>query len=145
MKCQACDGVATNHVTEIRAGQPVEFHVCDAHLQTLDSVQTSPRAPTCHDGLTAFLQAPELAAVLRDKETRKKVVAYLLPTLCLALLDQKPEVRVMAAFRLMALGEDAQSAVGALQDALEDSDERVRQAAKIAMDSIQRKGFLWPL
>jgi hypothetical protein len=137
MKCQACDKAAVHHVTEIVAGAPAEYHVCEDHLQTLDSMGPPRIAPVVENGFGEFLRVPELVAALRDEETQKKVAAYLLPPLCLALLDPRPEVRVAAAFRLMALGENAQSAVGALQDALQDSDERVRQAARIARESIQ--------
>jgi hypothetical protein len=144
MKCQACDKAATNHVTEIVAGDPVEYHVCDVHLQTLDSIGTTSQATAPDNGFGAFMRAPELVKALQDQETRQKLAAYLLPPLCLALLDPKPEARVMAAFLLMALGGDAQSALGALQKALEDLDERVRQAAKIAAESIQsNKGPPW--
>jgi hypothetical protein len=144
MKCQACDKIATHHVTELVRGEPVEFHVCDAHLQTLDTIGPPPKATAPENAFGAFLRTPELAGALRDPEACKKLAAYLLPPLCLALLDPTPEARVAAAFRLMALGSDAQSALGALQKALEDPDERVRKAAKIAVDFLQsNEGSPW--
>jgi len=139
MKCQACDKPATLHVTDIVDGHPVERHVCDMHLETLEQCETTSKPDMRAKGFPAFITDTELGAILRDKETREKPAAYFLPPLCLALLDPKPEARVMAAFQLMMFGTDAQSAVGALQGALQDSDERVRKAARIALEHIQSK------
>jgi protein arginine kinase activator len=44
MKCQACDKPATNHVTEIVGGDPVEYHICDTHLQNLEAIERAPKA-----------------------------------------------------------------------------------------------------
>ncbi len=137
MKCQACDKPATHHVTELVANQPVEFHVCEAHLQDLESLGPYARPTKPDAGFASFVDAPELRAALRDPGVRKKMAAHLLPALCLALLDEQPEVRVAAAFRLMLLGPDARSACGALRDALSSPDERVRKAAQIALECIQ--------
>jgi HEAT repeat protein len=137
MKCQACDQAATHHVTEIVAGEAVEYHVCDTHLQNLEGLDKATREPKPSTGYAAFWANRELKAALRDEAARQKVAAHLLPPLCLALLDPRPEVKVVAAFRLMAFGPDARSVVGALQNALQDADERVRQAARIALEYIQ--------
>ena len=134
MKCQECDEPATHHVTEIVGGNPVEFHVCDRHLQDWEAIKKAPKASGPEKEFVATMIACELGKALCDQETRNKLAAYLLPALCLALLDPKPEVRVVAAFQLMGFGRNAQSAVGALRDALQDSDERVRNAARIALE-----------
>jgi HEAT repeat protein len=42
-----------------------------------------------------------------------------------------------AAYRLMQLGPDGRSAAGALRDALQDPDERVAKAARIALEYIE--------
>ena len=135
MKCQACDKPATHHVTEIVGGDPVEYHVCDMHLQNLEAIERAPKVRGPEKG--PFREVRKLGETLRDPETRKKLAAYLFPALCLALLDPKPEVRVVAAFQLMAYGRDAQSAVEALKDALQDPDKRVQQAARIALEYVQ--------
>jgi HEAT repeat protein len=139
MKCQACDKEATSHVTEIVAGSPVEYHVCDAHLQELDALKPADRPGRPASGIGAFMDDPGIREALRDREAREKVSAYLIPPLCLALLDQRPEVRIVAAFRLMVLGPDARSATGGLRDATRDPDERVRKAAEIALEHIQHE------
>jgi HEAT repeat protein len=110
----------------------------------LEKLEPAGRSNNPATGFSAFMEDPELCELLRDQEARQKVAAGLLPPLCLALLDQKPAVRVAAAFRLMALGPDAQSALGALRDALKDPDERVRKAAAIALEHIQNaQESLW--
>jgi HEAT repeat protein len=83
------------------------------------------------------MMACEVGEALGDQETVKNLAAYLPPALCLALLDPEPEVRVVAAFQLMAFGRDAQSAAEALKDALQDPDKRVQQAARIALEYVQ--------
>src|SRR5262249_16352569 len=123
MKCQNCDKAATHHVTEIVAGKPVEYHVCDTHLHNLDALPPAAALPGPKSGFGAFWRDPKLNEALRDAVARDKIAAYLLPVLCQALLDDNPEVRVSAAFRLMLLGGDARSTVGALQDARHDQDE----------------------
>ena len=68
---------------------------------------------------------------------RQKMAAYVLPALCVALLDHEPEVRLHAAFRIMQHGSDAKSALGALRDALDDSDERVRKVVEVSIKLIE--------
>jgi len=145
MKCQACEKAATHHVTEVADGKPVEYHVCERHLQDVDKLEPLSKSGCSVTGLSAFMAEPELRELLRDQEARQMVAACLLPPLCLALLDPKPEVKVAAVFRLMVLGPDAQSASGALRDTLEDPDERVHKAAKIALEHIQyaQEPFSW--
>jgi HEAT repeat protein len=87
----------------------------------------------------AFLGNTGIRKAMGDPEARKKVAAHLLPALCLALLDPKPEVKVIAIYHLMMLGPDAQSAIGALQDASLDSNESVRQAAGFALKIVEGK------
>jgi HEAT repeat protein len=137
MKCQACDQTATHHVTEIAAGEPVEFHVCDEHLQSLEDLKPSKVSHKAVNWFVTFLGDPEFRKALEDADARQKVAAHQLPALCLALLDEKPEVRITAVFRLTQLGPDARSAAGALRDALQDCDERVRRAAAIALEWIE--------
>jgi protein-arginine kinase activator protein McsA len=38
MKCQACDEQATHHVTDLVDGEPVEYHICEKHLENLNSL-----------------------------------------------------------------------------------------------------------
>jgi hypothetical protein len=132
-------------VTEIVAGKPVEYHLCDTHLQDVEKLEPVGKSHGPATGFCTFVGEPGLREMLRDPEARQKVAACLLPPLCLALLDEKPEVRVVAAFQLMAFGPDAQSVSGALRDALKDSDERVRKAAEIALEYIQesQEPFWW--
>jgi hypothetical protein len=137
MKCQACAEEATVHVTEIVAGKPVEYHVCGTHLQGLDTLAPAGVFTEPARGIGAFFNDARLREAWRDPAARETIAAHLVPALCLALLDQNAAVRVHAAFRLMALGGDARSALGALRDALRDPDERVRAAAEIAVEYIQ--------
>ena len=132
-----CDKPATHNVTEIASGDLVEYHVCDMDLQDLEAIKKAPQASGPEKEFVATVMACELGEALCDRETLKKLAAYLLPPLCLALLDPKSEVRVVAAFQLMAYGRDAQSAVEALKDALQDPDKRVQQAARIALEYVQ--------
>jgi hypothetical protein len=48
-------------------------------------------------------------------------------------------VRIVAVFHLMQLGPAARSALGAIEDALHDPDERVRKAAEIAIAYFKTK------
>jgi hypothetical protein len=139
MKCQACDQTATVHVTELAAGEPVEFHVCDDHLLSLEDLKPTKVFDKAVMGFGTFCVDPEFRKALEDLGARQKMAAHLLPALCLALLDEKPEVRVTALFRLMQLGPDARSAAGAMRDALQDSDERVRRAASIALEWVENE------
>jgi hypothetical protein len=135
MKCQACEKAATLHVTDITAGAPVEYHVCEAHFRDLETLPAPPKPPPT--GLRAFWHDPEVFAAMRDPGARMEMAAYLLPALCLALLDTRPEVRILAAYHLLRLGGDAGSALGALRQALQDADARVRRAARTALESIE--------
>jgi hypothetical protein len=123
MQCQSCNETATHHVTEIVDGQPVQFHVCEAL-----------HGPT---GPWAFWNHADIYQAMRDEEARKKLAAHLLPALCLALLDPKAELKILATFWLALLGSQARSALGALRDAEGDSDERVRTAAGLALKIIE--------
>jgi hypothetical protein len=137
MKCQACDKPVTCHVTDIVEGKPVEYHVCEEHARKVEGLEATRRARGPGMEFAAFVSDPQLREAMRDQQTRNKMAAHLLPPLCLALLDERPEVRVAAAYRLMTLHSDARSALGALQDALRDPDERVRKAADLALRYIQ--------
>src|SRR5262249_147116 len=136
MKCQSCDNQATLHVTEMVNGEPTEFHVCESHLDDLDKLKAAiERQSPGHDPEMAFLFNPEIGKALSDPEAQKKFAAHLLPALCLALLDPKPEVKIIALRHLMMFQQYAPSALGALQDALLDSNENVREAAKLVLKS----------
>jgi len=39
MKCQVCNETAVHHITDLAAGTPVEFHVCEAHFADLASLE----------------------------------------------------------------------------------------------------------
>jgi hypothetical protein len=129
MKCQECDQLATCHISEI-----VEKHLCDVHAEKLLGGKPPPI-----DKDTVFAKFWDDAAIsmaMRDPAGRQQFLAHLLPVLCLALLDKNPAVRVRTAFRLMLLGRDAQSTVGALRDALGDPEQHVRKAAQLALQHI---------
>lgn len=136
MKCQSCTKTATHHVTEIVDGQLVEYHVCEAHLPELDKLKAA-KEQQGPGGPWLFWNHADIYQAMRDEEARKKLAAHLLPALCLALLDAKPELKILATFWLAMLGSQAQSAVGALRDAQGDSDERVRTAAGLALKIIE--------
>jgi hypothetical protein len=133
MKCQECNEPATCHVTEIVAGKAVEYHVCEKHACELDSLQGKEAKQHPLGPMSGPFE------VLLDPVAREKLAAYLLPPLCLALLDENPAVRSLAAVWLSQIHEEAASAAGALRAALEDPDERVRSAARFALDMIERK------
>jgi hypothetical protein len=137
MKCQECGQPATNHVTEIVAGEFVEYHVCDTHLGNLEALKPAPLPDRRRTGFEAFLEDSRLQAAIMDPAVRQELAAHLLPPLCLALLHQKPEVRIAASFGLMQFGADGRSAEGALRDALQDADERVAKAASLALEYIK--------
>jgi len=136
LKCQSCGQPATQHVTEIVAGKPVEYHVCETHVRDLDSLQPAPKPDRSVRGFSAFWDDAKLREALHDPAVRQEMAAHALPALCLALLHQKPEVRIAAACHLMKLGSDGRSAIGALRDALRDPDERVAKAAKLALEQL---------
>jgi hypothetical protein len=129
-----------NHVTEIVAGKPVEYHVCDKHVQELDAIEPFSWPYQNATGFTAFFQDSQLREALREPIARQVLAAHVLPALCLALLDERPEVRIASAFRLVLLGADARPASGALRDALRDPDERVRKSARIALEYVETEG-----
>jgi HEAT repeat protein len=132
MKCQACEEQATHHVTELVAGKPEEYHVCEKHLQDLKGLEPErARQPP------PFLDDPEVRKALKDPVAAEKMSAYLLPVLCLALLDPNPEVRISSVFHLMGHGVFGKSAIQALRNALLDEDQRVRKAANVAIDWIE--------
>jgi hypothetical protein len=87
--------------------------------------------------METFWKDPKLRGVLGDPVVRQEMAAHLLPALCLALLHEKPEVRIAAVVHLLQLGPDARSAAGALRDALRDPDERVATAARIALEFLE--------
>jgi len=91
-------------------------------------------------GFGAFWDAAAIRGALEDPVVRQQLAAHLLPALCLALLDERPEVRIAAAFNIMRIGPNSRSAVSALRDALRDSDEHVRKAAAIALEFIETEG-----
>jgi hypothetical protein len=140
MKCQECDSAATLHVTEMMDGKPVEYHVCATHVGTLESLQPAAGPPVDESlfGRGWFFADPELMAAVRDRDARQKLAAFLLPALCLALADEKPEVRICAVFGHLWLGHDAVSTLGALRDALHDADTRVRRAAELAIAYLEK-------
>lgn len=136
MKCQSCDNQATLHVTEMVNGQPTGFHVCETHFDDLDKLKASIERQN-PNSLMALLGNPGIRGAIGDPEARKKVAAHLLPALCLALLNPKPEVKVIAIYHLIMLGPDARSAVGALQHARQDANKNVRHAAECALKCIE--------
>jgi hypothetical protein len=137
MNCQECGEVATHHVTEIVAGKLVEYHVCDKHVQELGTIEPFSWPYQHATGFMAFFQDPQLQEALREPAARQELAAHVLPALCLALLNERPEVRIVSAFRLLLLGADGRPAAGALRDALRDPDERVRKAARIALEWVE--------
>jgi hypothetical protein len=137
MKCQSCDQQATHHITEMVAGQPREYHLCEKHLQDWEHLPPPPKSLGPGTAFERLWNDSKIWEVLQDPAVKKEMAAHLLPALCLALLHQKPEVRTAAVFRLMQLGSDARSATAALRDALGDPDERVAKAARIALEYIE--------
>jgi hypothetical protein len=119
------------------AGEAREYHVCEKHLQDLEHLAPAPKSRQPGTPFEKICNDSDLRKVLHDPEVRQELAPHLLPALCLALLHQKPEVRMAAIFRLMRLGSDARSATGALRDAQRDPDERVAKAAQIALEYIE--------
>src|SRR5262245_44865932 len=143
MKCQECNQPATHHVTEIVAGEAVEYHVCDTHLGQLQGLNPAPKPKAT--SITSFLFDPELRTALQEADGRQKMAAHLLPALCLALQDARPETKILAAFHLARMGQNASSAAGALRDATQDSDTRVRKAAELALECLEdQEPQHWP-
>ncbi len=80
MKCQSCDNPATLHVTELIAGEPVEYHVCEAHGQDLDASKSAIQPDRRTSGFAAFLADPAFRDALLDPEVRtdwKSVLRHL--------------------------------------------------------------------
>jgi hypothetical protein len=94
MKCQSCDKPGTLHVTDIVAGKPVEYHVCETHFQDLDALEPASGLPRPATGFAAFWDDVRVREALQDKVAREKIAAHLLPALALALLDENPQVRL---------------------------------------------------
>jgi hypothetical protein len=79
-----------HHVTELVGGQPVEYHVCEVHVQDVESLKPAPPPRSSVIGSEAFFGDAHLRQVWSDREAHEKIAAYLLPPLCLALLDPRP-------------------------------------------------------
>ncbi|MCI0376036.1 MAG: hypothetical protein L0215_00370 [Gemmataceae bacterium] len=143
MKCQHCDQPATIHVTEMADGKAAELHVCEAHAHALSSPVPVSR-PEVGCSFWQFMTDGPLRDALQDARAAEKLAAHLLPALCLALLDEQPEVRIMGAYHLILFGPKASSALNALKNGLRDPDERVRTACAIAVGCIERsEGPYW--
>jgi hypothetical protein len=144
MKCQECDNAAVLHTTDIVNGKPVSHHVCSEHASdVLRADRLTPQqvpAPIVRQVMTD----PQLRTALLDPAARQKLAAGLLPSLIVALNDAQPEVRIQAAFRIMAFGADAESAIEPLRETLNDEDARVRKIAGAAIVQIQ-SGNGWSL
>jgi hypothetical protein len=134
LNCQTCDQPATHHVTEIIAGKPVEYHLCQTHLQDLEHLAPAPNPGTPFQALRSD---PAVGEALSDPAIWQEMAAHLLPALCLALLHEKPAMRIAAIYRLIQFGSYARSAAGALRDAIRDPDEHVAKAARTALDYIE--------
>jgi hypothetical protein len=137
MKCQGCDENATIHVTELADGKPVEYHVCEKHARELSSLKVTEARAHSPSSAYRWWDDAEIRSVFQDPISREKMAAYLLPALCVGLVDQNANVRVLAAFGLIQLGGDARSALGALRDAMDDPDDKVRRVAKLAIEFIE--------
>ncbi len=129
MKCQKCHETATHHITEIVEGKLLEYHVCEEHAGELEPLK-GPQGQGCSKALRSYDEALEPFC---DPAAQQKMAAYLLPALALALLDENAAVRILAANHMMFLEADAKSAIGALRDALNDPDDRVRTVADRAI------------
>jgi hypothetical protein len=147
MKCELCDEAATTHVTEMVDGKPTEHHVCETHARHLNALPPPSIPEHAPTGEVAFLLDTALLDALRDQGAQEKLLAHLLPALCVALLDPTPEIRIAATFFLTRIAADAESVKQALRDALNDQDERVRKASQIALESIEsgRRSWLWEI
>ena len=105
MKCQECDDAATKHVTEFVDSRPIEYHVCEKHFATLNSLKG--HDPTKSQSPMAQLWSdPAVRDAFFDTDSQHKIAAYLLPSLILALADEDAGVRIQAALELMQLGCD---------------------------------------
>lgn len=144
MKCELCNDTATHHVTERVDGKYIQHHRCEAHAEGEPRPAESGPAqqsgtPKEPDGspetaISIIHADPELQAANRDEECEEKLTAFLLPAYCLALQDQRPEVRISAIIHIANLNHLGVSLIGALRDRLQDSDDRVRRAAQAAVD-----------
>jgi hypothetical protein len=144
MNCHVCGKIAIHHVTEIINGKPAEVHVCEAHLAEAGSPKYPPAPPTQRSLLAEIWSDASFRYALQDAVSREMLIAYLLPPLCEALRDRHPEVRLRAAFMLASLGIDAESAHGALRDALADENLLVRKVAAAAIEQIQIESKMHP-
>jgi hypothetical protein len=117
-------------------GKAVEFHVCETHLAQLDHLKPA-RLPGLRGPYWEFYADSELRGAMVEPAAKQVMAAHLLPALCLAILDPKPEVRIAAAHELMKLGANARSALSALRDAQRDADPRVSKAATLAARLIE--------
>src|SRR5688500_6351202 len=97
--CEGCDSEATDHVTEVVGGKPTERHLCEIHATDAAVARNRAVAKGRLEAFRGFRQDPRLRTALDDRAAREKVTARLLPALCLALLDERPEVRVIAAYQ----------------------------------------------
>jgi HEAT repeat protein len=75
---------------------------------------------------------------------RKGDAAQIVPALTKALKDKAEDIRWSAAIGLGYFGEQAKSAIPALQEAQRDPDARVREAAGVALNRIDPKKFPAP-
>lgn len=135
MKCQKCDNPATLHVTEVVDGNHVGYSLCETHA---GEFQSSSGMPAEQKSVMSLFWDPEVSRILSDGESRQRMSAYLLPTLCVALTDEEPGVRVLAALGMLFLGSDARSALSAVRDALNDDDHRVRKVAEVVLRCIEQ-------
>ena len=143
MKCEVCGEIAIHHVTEVINGKPVEHHVCEAHLAA-SGTPDYPPAPPPRSALGELWSDTSIRQALKDEVSREILIAYLLPSLCEALRDRHPDVRLRAAFMLASLGVDAESTRGALRDALKDESAIVRKVAGAAIEQIQIESRMHP-
>jgi hypothetical protein len=145
MKCDLCSDTATHHVTERVSGKCIQRHRCEAHAdenpppaERQGPVQQAgvPGEPdgTPETAISIIHSDPELQAARRDEVCEEKLTAFLLPAYCLALQDQRPEVRISAIIHISNLNHLGVSLIGALQDRLQDPDKRVQRAAQASID-----------
>jgi hypothetical protein len=137
MKCQACNKAATLHVTEVVSGEPVEYHVCEEHLPGLNTLKPASGMDRAAGVYTAFWEDAKLREVLKDSAAQQEVAVHILAALCISLRHEKPEVRIVTAYQLMEYGSAARSTIDALRAALQDPDERVQKAARLALEYIE--------
>jgi hypothetical protein len=133
MKCEICGETAVHHVTDFVDGRSVDHHVCGVHLAEVGTVANAPAPRTRLSPLWDLYRDARIQKALTDPTALQTLVAYLLPPLCEALRDRNADVRLRAALFLARLGRNAESAIGALRDALEDRDAGVKMVAEAAI------------